>query len=339
MAILVTGGAGYIGSHTSELLLSRGQDVVIVDDLSNSDASVIGRIEKLAGKAPVFCRADARDASVLSDVFRRHDIDAVIHFAGLKAVGESVERPLSYYRSNIDLLLTVLETMARHSCRRIVFSSSATVYGPNNPVPYTEDMETSAVNPYGWTKVMAERILKDAVSADSGLRAISLRYFNPIGAHESGLLGEQPSGHPNNLMPNITAAAAGRIDKLRIFGKDYDTPDGTGVRDYIHVCDLAEGHISALEYLENSGGYSEINLGTGKGTSVLQLVRTFEEVTGQRVPFEFCQRRPGDLAECYASADRAKALLGFEAKRTVEDMCRDAWRWEMTMKNGLWATE
>lgn len=325
MTVLVTGGAGFIGSHTVVELQVCGYDVVVIDNYSNSNPSVLERIQRITGKQVTVYVGDVQDASLLEQIFQEHTIDAVIHFAGLKAVGESVRIPLKYYRNNINATLTLLEAMDRFSCRKLVFSSSATVYGPNNPVPYQEGMPTSATNPYGWTKVMIEQILRDAAVADPTWRIASLRYFNPIGAHDSGLLGEDPKGIPNNLMPYIVKVATKELPVLHVFGNDYPTPDGTGVRDYIHVADLSKGHIKALEYLAEHTGCEEINLGTGTGTSVLQLIQEFEAANRVTVPYVIDKRRPGDLAECYASVEKAHELLGWTAEKKVESMCRDSW--------------
>ena len=327
--ILLTGGAGYIGSHTAAVLLASGYNVVIADDLSNSRADVIDRLERVTGRRPVFCRADLTDPDAAEAVFAAYDFDAVIHFAGRKAVGESVREPLAYYRCNLGSALTVLEAMRRHGVRRFIFSSSATVYGERNPVPYREDMETGdCTSPYAQTKLMIEQIVRDEAAADPTFSAVLLRYFNPVGAHESGLLGELPNGVPNNLMPYVSQVAAGVRDCLNVFGDDYPTPDGTGVRDYLHVCDLAEGHAAALTYTRSHTGAEAINLGTGHGVSVLELVRAFEAATGVPVPYRIAPRRPGDLAAYWADASKAERLLGWHAVRSVGDACRDAWRWE-----------
>ena len=330
MNILVTGGTGFIGSHTAVEILESGHHVVIVDNFCNSSIKVIDHIFDITGKEVPVYAGDIQDQKLLEKVFQRHSIDAVLHFAGLKAVGESVQAPLKYYRNNLDATLTLLEIMEEFSCYQLVFSSSATVYGPHNPVPYREEMPTSATNPYGWTKVMIEQILRDIAAANPAWRIISLRYFNPIGAHESGLIGENPRGIPNNLMPYIVKVAAGELPMLHVFGNDYPTPDGTGVRDYIHVVDLAKGHLRALEYLAEHAGYEEINLGTGKGTSVLELVEKFQQVNQVPVPYEIDQRRHGDLAECYAAVEKARRLLGWTAEKSVEDMCRGSWHWIKT---------
>ena len=333
--ILLTGGAGFIGSHIAVELLQGGYDVVIADDLSNSRADVIDRIERITGRRPAFYRIDAADSAALSRVFDEQPIDAAVHLAGFKAVGESVQKPIEYYRNNLDTTLTLLETMRSHGVRRLVFSSSATVYGADNPVPYTEDMPAGrCTNPYGWTKWMIEQILADAAKADAVLSVVCLRYFNPVGAHESGLIGERPNGVPNNLMPYITQTAAGIRKELSIFGDDYETPDGTGVRDYIHITDLARGHIAAIGYTEAHAGWEAINLGTGHGTSVLELVETFERVNGVPVPYRIAPRRAGDLASCYAGTEKAQRLLGWQAEKGLEDICRDAWRWQRACGEG-----
>jgi len=327
--VLLTGAAGYIGSHTAVELLNAGEDAVIVDDLSNSEESVIDRIEKITGKRPVFYRGDVADKSLMLRVFQENKISAVMHFAGFKAVGESVEKPLAYYRNNIDTTLSLLETMARFGCGRFIFSSSATVYGMSNDVPFRETASAGGcTNPYGWTKYMIERILTDAAAADPEMSVVLLRYFNPIGAHESGLIGEKPNGIPNNLMPYITQVAVGQLDHLRVFGNDYPTPDGTGVRDYIHVVDLAKGHLAALRFSETHRGTEIINLGTGTGYSVLDVIRAFETATGVHIPYEIAPRRSGDIAVCYADPGKAHRLLGWRAEKTLEEMCADSWRWQ-----------
>jgi len=331
--VLLTGGAGYIGSHTAVELIKSGYETVIVDDLSNSNADVVERIAKITGVLPAFYRADVADADAMEKIFAAHAFDAVIHFAGYKAVGESVAKPLAYYRNNIDATLTLMETMARHGVKNIIFSSSATVYGERNPIPYTEDMPTGGcTNPYGWTKYMIEQIMMDAAKADETLSVVLLRYFNPIGAHESGLIGEKPNGIPNNLMPYITQVAAGIRDHLNVFGNDYPTPDGTGVRDFIHVVDLAKGHVAAMRYVAAHKGAVAVNLGTGVGYSVLDVVRTFEKVNGVPIPLVMAPRRPGDIPTSYADATRARELLSWRAELTLEDMCRDSWRWQQGCK-------
>ena len=326
MNVLVTGGAGYIGSHTVVELLNAGHQAIIVDDLSNAKDDVIDRIETITGKRPAFYELDCKDKDGLRQVFSAHPVDAVIHFAAFKAVGESVRKPLQYYRNNLDSAMAMLEVMEEFGCKKFVFSSSATVYGPNNPPPYKEEMPAlQSSSPYGWTKVMIERILTDYVTAHPDFCAILLRYFNPIGAHESGLLGDDPNGIPNNLMPYVGRVAAGQLEKLTIFGDDYPTPDGTCQRDYLHVVDLAIGHLRALEYAAQHTGVEAINLGTGNGVSVLELVHAFEKANGIRVPYVIGPRRDGDLPAFWADATKAKKLLGWEATHTVEDMCRSTW--------------
>ena len=327
--ILLTGGTGYIGSHAAVALLEAGREIVIADDLSNSEESVIGRIARITGRTPAFYRADMCSRAAVERIFSENEITAVMHFAGYKAVGESVQKPVEYYRNNIDSTLTLLEVMREHGCRGFIFSSSATVYGVENPVPYVETMRTGGcTNPYGWTKHMIEQILRDAAAADDSMRVVLLRYFNPIGAHESGLIGEKPNGIPNNLMPYITQVAAGIRDHLNVFGNDYPTPDGTGVRDYIHVVDLAEGHLRALEYAEGHTGCEVFNLGTGVGYSVLDVVHAFEKANDLRIPLEFAPRREGDLPAYWADASKALRVLGWKTRRGLEEMCRDSWRWQ-----------
>ena len=338
MAILLTGGAGYIGSHTYVELVNAGYDAVIVDNFYNSSAEVIARLETITGKPVHDYQADVCDANALKAVFDRHAIDAVIHFAGYKAVGESVEKPLDYYRNNLDSTLTLCEVMRAHRVERIVFSSSATVYGTAQTMPLTETMPTGCTNPYGWTKYMIEQILRDVATAYPTWAVALLRYFNPIGAHASGLIGEDPVGIPNNLVPYITQVASGRLEKLRVFGNDYDTPDGTGVRDYIHVVDLAKGHVAACEYLAAHPGCEVFNIGTGVGYSVLELIQTFERVNGIAIPYVIGPRRAGDVGVCYADADKAKELLHWQAKFTLEDMCRDSWRWQSGNPKGYKAS-
>ena len=326
MNILVTGGTGYIGSHTCVELLQAGHKVIIVDNLSNSKADVVDKLRTITGLTPVFYKADVEDCTALREIFAAHRPEAVIHFAGLKAVGESCRLPLKYYRCNLDATLSLLEVMEEFGCKRLVFSSSATVYGPDNPVPYTESMPARvATNPYGWTKIMIEQILRDYTAANPAFSAVLLRYFNPIGAHTSGLLGDDPNGIPNNLMPYISRVAAGKLPHLTVFGDDYPTPDGTGLRDYLHVVDLAKGHLKALEYAAQHTGAEAFNLGTGRGVSVLELVHTFEKVNGVPVPYVIGPRRDGDLACCWANAEKAAHLLGWTAEMTLEDMCRDSW--------------
>jgi UDP-glucose 4-epimerase len=327
--VLLTGGTGYIGSHTAVELQNTGCTVVLLDDLSNSSADVVDRIEQITGVRPIFYEGDACRRDVVERVFSEQEITAVVHFAGYKAVGESVRIPLAYYRNNLDATLTLLEAMERHSVRRFVFSSSATVYGVDNPIPYTEGQPVGGcTSPYGWTKFMVEQMVRDVCAANPAFSAVLLRYFNPIGAHESGLLGERPNGIPNNLMPYLTQVAAGIRDHLSVYGNDYPTPDGTGVRDYIHVVDLAQGHAAALRYTADHTGAEEINLGTGRGTSVLELIAAFEAATGVSVPYQITGRRAGDIAEFYAATEKAASVLGWRAHKTLADMCRDAWRWQ-----------
>lgn len=334
MSILVTGGAGYIGSHTVVELLKLGKEVVIVDNLSNSSILVLDRIETITGKRPTFYELDVADKEALRQVFENENIEAAIHFAGYKAVGESVAKPVMYYENNIMSTLALVEVMAEFGVKKIVFSSSATVYGLNNPSPLVETMPTSATNPYGYTKVMLEQILRDVEVADKEWSVALLRYFNPIGAHESGLIGEDPAGIPNNLMPFVAQVAVGKRPELSVFGNDYDTVDGTGVRDYIHVIDLALGHIKALEKISTTAGVHTYNLGSGQGTSVLELVQAFEKVNGVPVPYKIVDRRPGDVATCYANADKALAELNWKTEKTIEDMCRDTWNWQSKNPNG-----
>ncbi|HEM2547601.1 TPA: UDP-glucose 4-epimerase GalE [Streptococcus suis] len=335
MSILVTGGAGYIGSHTVVELLKLGKEVVIVDNLSNSSILVLDRIETITGKRPTFYQLDVANKVALREVFEKENIESAIHFAGYKAVGESVEKPVMYYENNIMSTLALVEVMAEFGVKKIVFSSSATVYGLNNPSPLVETMPTSATNPYGYTKVMLEQILRDVEVADNEWSIALLRYFNPIGAHESGLIGEDPAGIPNNLMPFVAQVAVGKRPELSVFGNDYDTVDGTGVRDYIHVIDLALGHIKALEKISTTAGVHTYNLGSGQGTSVLELVQAFEKVNGVPVPYKIVDRRPGDVATCYANADKALAELNWKTEKTIEDMCRDTWNWQSKNPNGF----
>jgi UDP-glucose 4-epimerase len=335
-AILLAGGAGYIGSHTAVELMNAGYDVVVVDNYSNSSPESIKRVEKLTGKKVALYEADVKDTEKLSAIFSENKIDAVIHFAGLKAVGESVEKPIMYYRNNIDTTLALLETMEKFAVKNIIFSSSATVYGEANPVPYLETMPRGAcTNPYGWTKSMMEQIFEDAAKADEKLSVVLLRYFNPIGAHESGMIGEDPPGIPNNLMPYVTQVAVGKRECLTIFGNDYPTKDGTCTRDYIHVVDLAKGHVKAIDYILSQDKCCEIfNLGTGTPYSVTEIVETFERVNGIKVNHVYGARRAGDLAECYANADKALKVLGWKTEKTLEDMCRDSWNWQKNNPNG-----
>lgn len=328
MEILVTGGAGYIGSHTVLLLLENGYDVVVVDNLCNSSKESLKRVKELTGKDVKFYENDINDFEAMDKIFSENDIFAVIHFAGLKAVGESVKIPLKYYENNLSGTFALLEAMKKNNVKKIVFSSSATVYGDPERVPITEDMKLGATNPYGRTKLFLEQILSDVYVADNEFSVSLLRYFNPIGAHESGRIGENPRGIPNNLMPYITQVASGKLEKLSVFGDDYDTHDGTGVRDYIHVMDLAWGHIKAIEYIKDKTGVFVHNLGTGTGYSVLDIVKAFEKANGLKIPYVIAPRRPGDIATCYADPTKAKNELGWEAKRGIEDMCRDSWNWQ-----------
>ncbi len=326
MKILVTGGCGYIGSHTVVELLNHGIETVIIDNLVNSKKEVISKIEEITKKKPIFYEGDVRDEELLRSIFKSHKIDAVIHFAGLKAVGESVEKPLEYYQNNLDSTLIFLQVMREFKVKRIIFSSSATVYGENNEVPFKEDSPTGGTtNPYGTSKLMIERILKDVGVADPEMSIVMLRYFNPIGAHTSGLIGDDPNGIPNNLMPYIVKVASGDLPYLNVFGSDYDTPDGTGVRDYIHVVDLAIGHVKALSKAMKDTGVFIYNLGTGRGYSVLEIVKSFEEVNKVSIPYEIKERRAGDIASCYADVGKAEEELGFKAKYGIEEMVRDSW--------------
>ncbi len=335
MKVLLTGGAGYIGSHTAVELLNRNYEVVIVDNFSNAKPEVLNRIEKITGKRPVCYAEDVCNAEALDKIFSEHKIDAVVHFAGYKAVGESCAKPVEYYRNNIDSTLSLLESMKRNNVNKIVFSSSATVYGVPESVPLVESMKkTGCTNPYGWTKYMIEQILTDAAAADSNLTCVLLRYFNPVGAHESGLIGEDPQGIPNNLMPFISQVAVGKLAQLSVFGDDYNTHDGTGVRDYIHVVDLACGHVDALEYSTKFKGADIINLGTGIGYSVLDMVKAFSKVNGIEIPYKIAPRRAGDIDECYAQPDKAKEVLGWTAKKNLEDMCKDTWNWQKNNPKG-----
>ena len=335
MTVLVTGGAGYIGSHTCVELLDNGYDVVVIDDLSNASEEALKRVEKITGKTLAFYKENVHDNAALTKIFDAHKIDCVIHFAGFKAVGESVSRPLEYYRNNLDATLTLLEVMREHGCTAVIFSSSATVYGEESPYPYIETMKKgSCSSPYGWTKSMSEQIFCDAAKADDTLSAVLLRYFNPIGAHESGFIGEDPSGIPNNLMPFITQVAVGKRPELTIFGGDYDTPDGTCRRDYIHVMDLAAGHVKAIEYALKNKGIGIFNLGTGVPYSVLEIVRAFEEASGIKIPYSIGGRRFGDLPEFWADPKKAKEVLGWQTARSLADMCRDSWNWQKNNPNG-----
>lgn len=334
--ILVTGGMGYIGSHTVIQLYEAGYEPIIVDNLVNSKPEVLNRIQKIAGKRPLFYEYDVRDEENLNKIFEKHDIFAVIHFAGLKSVGESVQKPQLYFDNNIGSTEVLLRVMEKHNCKNIVFSSSATVYGNPERVPiYEEDKLGPTTNPYGETKLRIEYLLKDVAKNDKSWNIVLLRYFNPIGAHKSGLIGEDPQGIPNNLMPYITQVAVGKLKQLQVFGDDYDTPDGTGVRDYIHVDDLAHGHILALKKIEEKPGLLIYNLGTGKGTSVLELVHAFEEANNIKINYVIVDRRPGDIAECYANADKAYREMGFKCSRSIVDACRDSWNWQKNNPKGF----
>lgn len=330
--ILLTGGLGYIGSHTAVELLDSGYDVVIIDNLSNSKPEIKNKIEKIANKQVIFYKGDVRDEKLLSQIFASHKIDSVIHFAGYKAVGESTQKPLEYYDNNINSTLVLLQVMRKFNVKNIVFSSSATVYGRAKSMPIYEDFELSASNPYGRTKLFIEEILRDYYNADSTLNIALLRYFNPVGAHPSGLIGEDPNGIPNNLMPYITRVATGKLEKLSIFGNDYPTKDGTGVRDFIHVCDLANGHVKAVKKLATKCGLVTYNLGTGTGYSVLDIVNSFINTCKVDVPYTFAPRRPGDIDTCYASPEKAERELGFKATRTLDDMCLSSYNFEKNNK-------
>ena len=335
MTVLLTGGAGYIGSHTAVELLNAGHDVVIADNYANSNPIVARRITQITGK-PVKCyEADVADPAALERLFQENAIDSVIHFAGLKAVGESVRLPLDYYRNNLDSTLALLAAMEAHGVRQLIFSSSATVYGKHAALPYREDAETGpCTNPYGWTKLFIEQILRDYAAAHPDFSAVLLRYFNPVGAHESGLMGEDPRDIPNNLMPYIARVAVGTLPYLNVFGNDYPTPDGTGVRDYIHVTDLATGHMAALDYAASHTGVEVFNLGTGTGYSVLDMVHAFSRACGRDIPYRIAPRRSGDIAACYADVTKAKKILGWRAKLDIDDMCRSAWNWQSHNPNG-----
>lgn len=335
MNVLLAGGAGYIGSHTCVELINAGYDVIIADNFSNSCPEAVARVEEITGKKIPLYEADVCDKTAVDRIFSENKIDAVIHFAGLKAVGESCEKPVEYYRNNIDSTLTLLEAMKKYGVSNFIFSSSATVYGTPKTVPLVETMPTGTpTNPYGWTKLMMEQILSDTAKANPDLSVVLLRYFNPIGAHESGRIGEDPNGIPNNLMPYITQVAAGRLKCLGVFGNDYPTHDGTGVRDYIHVVDLAKGHVKAIEYASKHKGTEIFNLGTGTGYSVLDIVNAFSKVNNIEIPYEIKPRRAGDIAECYADASKAKEVLGWTAEKGLEDMCKDSWNWQSHNING-----
>ncbi|MCM1497861.1 MAG: UDP-glucose 4-epimerase GalE [Clostridium sp.] len=330
--ILLTGGAGYIGSHTAVELIEAGYQVLIADNFYNSRLEVLDAIENITGSRPALEEIDVCDPVKVDEMFGKYPIEAVLHFASYKAVGESVEKPLMYYRNDLDSLLTVMEAMKKYQVNHLIFSSSATVYGVPETVPLVEGMPTGCTNPYGWTKYMSEQIIQDTCYAEPNLSAVILRYFNPIGAHKSALIGERPNGVPNNLMPYITQVASGIRPQLNVFGDDYDTPDGTGVRDYIHVVDIAKGHIAAVEYAKKHKGAEVINLGTGNGYSVLEIVKAFERVNDVPIPYKIAPRRAGDIAQCYADPSKAERLLGWKAKEDLDSMCRDAWKWEKNME-------
>ncbi|MDP4119541.1 MAG: UDP-glucose 4-epimerase GalE [Bacillota bacterium] len=334
MMVLLTGGAGYIGSHTCIELINSGYDVLIADDFSNSKPEAVRRLEEITGRKIPLVNIDVADKEAVEKLFNENEIDAVVHFAGYKAVGESVQFPLKYYRNNIDTALTILETMERHDVHNFIFSSSATVYGIPESVPLHEEMKTGCTNPYGFTKLMIEQILRDAAFANPKLSVVLLRYFNPIGAHESGRIGEDPNGIPNNLLPFITQVAVGKLPELGVFGNDYNTHDGTGVRDYIHVVDLAKGHVAAIGYAKENKGCEVFNLGTGTGYSVLDIVKAFEKVNNLKIPYTIKERRPGDIDECYADPKKAREKLHWTAEKTIEDMCRDSWNWQSHNQNG-----
>ena len=334
MQILLTGGAGYIGSHTCVELLNSGYDVVVADNLSNSNVESLKRVKQITGKDVKFYKADILDKKAMRKIFKKNKIEVVIHFAGLKAVGESNQIPLKYYENNISGTVALCEVMNEFGCKKMVFSSSATVYGVAEKMPLTEDMPLGAINPYGRTKLFIEDILRDLCKSDNEWSVALLRYFNPIGAHESGLIGEDPKGIPNNLMPYVAQVAVGRLKELSVFGNDYDTVDGTGVRDYIHVVDLARGHVKAVDYVAGTLGCEAINLGTGNGVSVLELVEAFKKASGVDVPYKIVERREGDPAKDYANADKAKKLLGWEAEFGIEQMCKDSWNWQSNNPNG-----
>ena len=336
MNVLVTGGAGYIGSHTCVELIEAGYEPIVIDNLCNSNSESLNRVKMITGKEVLFYEGDVRDEALLNTIFSEHDIQCVIHFAGLKAVGESVAKPLEYYENNLCSTMTLCRVMGKHGVKRIVFSSSATVYSGDNEMPLREDSKTgNCTNPYGWTKYMGEQILRDLTVADPEWSVVLLRYFNPVGAHASGLIGEHPNGIPNNLMPFISQTAIGKRHHLNVFGNDYDTHDGTGVRDYIPVVDLAKGHVAAISHLMGNKGESVFNLGTGTGYSVLDMVKAFETANGIPVPYEIAPRRPGDLATCYADPAKSAEVLGWKATKDQTDMCRDTWNWQSKNPNGF----
>ncbi|TMW70537.1 UDP-glucose 4-epimerase GalE [Alteribacter natronophilus] len=339
MKILITGGAGYIGTHTCVELLNAGHDILVLDNFSNSKPEALERVGEITGKFIEVCEADLQDRATLESIFYQNEIDAVIHFAGLKAVGESVEKPLKYYHNNVAGTVTLCEVMDKYNVRNLVFSSSATVYGENNLVPFTEDLPLSATNPYGRSKLIIEEILRDTAASNSNWSVALLRYFNPVGAHNSGLIGEDPSGVPNNLMPYISQVAVGKLPELQVFGDDYPTRDGTGVRDYIHVVDLALGHVRALEKIVTDRGIEAYNLGTGRGCSVLELVKSFEAACGKTIPFKIADRRAGDIAECYADVTKAERDLGWKATFGIDDMCMSTWKWQTLNPTGYEVTK
>lgn len=330
MNILLTGGTGYIGSHTAVVMAEAGHQVVLYDNLCNSSADVVDRLEKITGQRMALVQGDIRDTPLLNDTLQKYKIDAVMHFAGFKAVGESVEKPIEYFDNNVGGTISLIKAMQTNKIKTLVFSSSATVYGDPQYLPIDEEHPTNATNPYGHTKLHIEEMLSDLAKSDGSWRIACLRYFNPVGAHDSGLIGENPNGIPNNLMPYISRVAAGKLPYLNVFGNDYPTPDGTGVRDYIHVMDLADGHLAALKFLEKSAGWQAINLGVGLGSSVLELIKVFEEVTESLVPFNIVNRRAGDVASCYAKASKARTILNWEAKRTLNEMCASSWSFQLT---------
>ena len=334
MTVLLTGGAGYIGSHTAVELLNNGYDVIIADNFSNSVCEAVNRIEQITHKKIKLINADFTNETDVNNLFADNHVDAVIHFVGFKAVGVSVKEPLKYYENNVGSTIILLKYMLKYNTKHLVFSSSATVYHPNNPIPYIESMQTGCTNPYGWSKLMSEQIMTDTAAANPEMSVVLLRYFNPIGAHPSGLIGEDPKGIPNNLMPYITQVAVGRREFLSVYGNDYPTHDGTGVRDYIHICDLAEGHLAALNYCINNKGTEIFNLGTGQGYSVLDIVNAFQTANNLTIPYKIAERRPGDIAEFYADTSKANKVLGWKAKRTLEDMCKDSWNWQKNNPNG-----
>lgn len=335
MAILVTGGAGYIGSHTCVELLNEGYEVVVLDNLSNSSEKSLNRVEELTGKSVTFYKGDILDRDILNEIFEKEEIESCIHFAGLKAVGESVAKPWEYYNNNVTGTLTLVDVMRQHNCKNIIFSSSATIYGDPAQIPITEECpKGQCTNPYGWTKSMLEQMLIDIQKSDNEWNVIILRYFNPIGAHKSGRIGENPNGIPNNLMPYVTQVAVGKLESLGVFGNDYDTHDGTGVRDYIHVVDLARGHVAALRKIDENAELCIYNLGTGHGYSVLDIVKNFEEANGIKIPYVIKDRRPGDIATCYCDPSKAKKEMGWVAQYGIKEMCEDAWRWQSNNPNG-----